>query len=223
MTTAQYTTEYIDFIKNTLVNQCITEFKRAVFEKEKQDTDEPTEYVDTLFTCMDDLLIWYTVFKKLEPIFNYYVELDYNQIQENISKPIFKTKTFQEYIDELVSMRTIGPADYQRFIQNMKNEDFRNKMIRNYEIYSQKNRLKNHLIFIVELHFLELIGRLIVDNENNTYVPVMVNAIPYFEYLTEKEWTIQDIENDSIYERSSNSGERTELKALKMIQQTMFV
>lgn len=221
MTIAQYNMEYIEFIKNTLVNQCIIEFKRTVFENENTDTMNEPLYVDKLLSSLDDSNLWLIVFKKLEPIFNYYLEIEYNQVK--YSKPIFKTKTFQEYIDELVNIKTIGPADYQRFIQNMKNEDFRGKMERNYEIYSQKNKLKNHLIFVAELHFLESIGKMILDDEMKTYLPIMVNAIPYFEYLTEKKWSIYEIENGWLYEQSSNAGERTELKALKMIQQTMFV
>lgn len=221
MTIAQYNMEYIEFIKNTLVNQCIIEFKRAVYEKENMDTINEPIYVDKLFSSIDDVNLWHIVFKKIEPIFNYYLELEYNEVK--YSKPVFNTKTFQEYIDELVNIRSIGPADYQRFIQNMKNEDFRSKMKRNYDIYSLKNNLKNHLIFIIELHFLESIGKMMLDDEMKTYLPIMVNAIPYFEYLTEKKWSIYDIENDSLYEQSSNAGERTELKALKMIQQTMFV
>jgi len=218
MTIAQYSSEYIEFIKHTLINQCVIEFKREVFEKQPQD------YKDVLVSSIQDITIWNTVFKKLEPIFNFYTDLEYNYISDNHKIYIFQQQTFQEYIDNLINLKTVGPVDYQTFIKNMQNTDFHNKMTIKYRIDMHKNTLKNHLIFIVELYIMETFGhKNYYINEYDEFVPTIINAVPYFEYLSEKGWTTQDIENNSLYEHSSNIGERRELKALKQIQQTMFV
>jgi hypothetical protein len=219
MTVAQYPSEYIEFIKNTLVNQCIIEYKRAVFENSN---NNEIDYVESLFQSLSNKNIWQIIFKKLDPIFNFYTDLEYNYIEEDHRKNVFKLKTFQHYIDSLVNLKTVGPTDYQSFIKNMQNADFRNKMIIKYNIDRRRRLLMNHLIFIVELHIMEIIGQITYESNYSEFLPTIINAIPYYEYLSEKGWTIHNIENDSLYEESSNAGERTELKALKQIQNRLF-
>jgi hypothetical protein len=227
MTVAQYPKEYKEFIKNALVNQCISEYKRCVFELT---AITGGEYVNNVKMLREEKDVWLIVFRKLEPMFKFYSELE----QEKISEIIYKTavfyndnQTFQQYIDALYNIKKLGPYDFETFCKNMQHEAFRNKMIIQYRIDKRNNLLKDHIISIVGLH----INPADEDDFHNRYeyeeyqqiLPGMINAIPYFEYLQEKGWTIDKIEDGTLFEHSDNAGERSELKALKMIQQTLFV
>jgi hypothetical protein len=228
MTTAEYSEEYKEFVKNALVNQCISEYKRVVFEMNSVD-DGTEEYTKTLQNVLHDSFVWEIVFKKLEPIFNFYTELENNLIGINDADHVFYKEdlTFQQYIDEKYNMKTLGPYDFETFCKNMQYEGFSNKMKIQYRINQKKNLVKDHIVFIVGLHICP-------PNQNNfrfqydfeacqQMQPQMVNAVPYFERLQEKGWTIDQIEEGSLFEQSGNAGERSELKALKLIQQTLFV
>jgi hypothetical protein len=228
MTVAQYSKEYKEFIKNALVNQCISEYKRAVFEM--PDITGEGEYVNNVKMLCEEKDVWLIVFRKLEPIFRFYSELEQDKISEIIYKTaIFynENHTFQQYIDTLYNIKTLGSYDFETFCKNMQHENFRNKMIIQYRIDKRNNILKDHIISIVGLH----INPADEDDFHNRYeyeeyqqiLPGMINAIPYFEYLSKKGWTIDKIEDGILFEQSSNAGERCELKALKMIQQTLFV
>jgi hypothetical protein len=228
MTIAEYSQEYKEFIKNALANQCISEYKRVVFEM--VDAEGGTEdYIKAMKSVSRDRTIWEIIFKKLDPIFNFYTELEYDLIGINDADRVFYEEdlTFQDYIDDKYNMKTLGTYDFKTFCKNMQHEDFQNKMKIQYRISQKKSLLKDHIIFIVGLHICPPNP----DNFRFQYdfevcqqmQPRLVNAVPYFERLMEKEWTIEQIEDGSQYEKSDNAGERCELKALKMIQQTLFV
>ena len=228
MTVAEYSEEYKEFIKNALVNQCISEYKRVVFEMVDVEGGIE-EYTKALKCVSHDSPIWEIVFKKVEPIFNFYTELENNLIGINDADNVFYKEdlTFQEYIDERYNMKTLGAYDFETFCKNMQHEGFSNKMKIQYRINQKKNLLKDHIIFIVDLHICppeQSNFRFQYDFEVcQKMQPQMINALPYFERLHEKNWAIYEIEEGSLFEKSDNAGERSELKALKMIQQTLFV
>lgn len=227
MTVAQYSKEYKDFIKNALVNQCISEYKRVVFEM--TDVDEG-QYTSSVKMLREEKVIWQIVFEKLEPIFKFYSTIEYAEISEIIYKTAVFYKegqTFQQYIDALYNIKKLGPYDFETFCKNMLHENFQNKMIIQYRINKRNNILKDHIISIVGLHINpvqeDYFQHRYEFEEYQQILPGMINAIPYFEYLAQKGWSIHEIENNVLFEQSDNTGERCELKALKMIQQTLFV
>jgi len=186
---------------------------------------ERKNLTNSLKTSLTDSSIWQSVFRKVEPIFKFYSELDYEDTDDMMywcKNNIFykENETFQEYIDSLYNMKKLGPYDFATFCKNMQYENFHNKMEIQYRLNKRNNLLKDYIISIAKLHIHP-------DNfhfeEYQQMLPRMINAIPYFEYLAQKEWLIYEIEDGTLFEESHNSGERTELRALKMIQQTLFV
>lgn len=224
MTVSQYPKEYKDFIKNALVNQCISEYNRIVFET--TDVTDEGEYANNIKMLREEKDVWLIVFRKLEPIFKFYSALECEQISEIIYKTaVFykEDQTFQQYIDSLYNIKKLGPYDFETFCKNMQHENFRNKMIIQYRIDTRNNLLKDHIISIVGVLNEKGCKIRYEYQQYQQILPSMINAIPYFEYLAQKSWTIYDIENDVLFEKSDNAGERCELNALKMIQQTLFI
>jgi hypothetical protein len=142
---------------------------------------------------------WEKVFEKFEPILNYYVERLRDQAggeYQNIRFPHeiqhYVSSTFQDYIDKTINIHSIGTYDYQRFTENMKDFGFRSKLYEKFEMSMARNRLKNHLLFILELHCQR-------DRNKDTYrtpteseyIDTVLDATTYFDYLAtrdSKEW-----------------------------------
>jgi len=62
--------------------------------------------------------------------------------------PEYYTKqTFQQYVDSIINIQTIGAYDLQNFIRNMSNKGFRTNMMKQHENYEYEKQLKNTIIY----------------------------------------------------------------------------
>jgi hypothetical protein len=190
--------EFIAFIKNFIVNRCITECVLNAYESN----------CDNILEFSMDSIMWDKVFQQLSPLIKYYSMLVPDAAYEqNRLATIYAQPTFQEYVDKKICVDTISTVDYQAFIKNMKNEGFRKALVAQYTVACSKNTLKNHFIYLTNLYFMkELSGHKYFTTEEEGDMVQVINAIPYFDYVT-KSGVSTDIEK----------------RALQYIQKYLFV
>jgi len=212
-----YSQEYIHFIKTFLVNACYMEYCKEVYNKIDIIPDyERQTYKYNLLDYKNEKYIWDNVFNKLGDMFMYYLHLsvDHTSIlnlhkKENYSQnrlsTIYEQVTFQDFIDEHVNFQKIGYREYQNFVKSMKMPDFKNKMIEKYYTDSAVRTLKNHLVYIVNLHISKQINidTMFSDEEIND-MDIIINSIPFFEQLSINNWTIEKIETETIHNTANS-------------------
>lgn len=148
-------------------------------------------------------VVWNTVFCKLAPILEYYIDLLGNlgekgecSIAFEHSIQIYNDETFQEHIDSTLNMTTLGAYDYNRFIINMKNDGFRQNMFAKFENKMALRRLKNHLVYITRLYLQkELYDIPFMTKTESLYLDNILDATSYFNYLATRESTDCEKEN----------------------------
>jgi hypothetical protein len=160
-----------------------------------QNIVEPTEqYQLNIITNQDDIAIWDDIFRASYTTLNYFIKLNMHLTPQNqpvqwegnderyeselsLSQlaDVYKTKTFQDYVDSMINIQTIGSADYQTFVVSMENPNFRYKLVNKYHSYVREQQIKNHLIYIIQSHINHRID--LMDKN------IVLDIIPYFEYL----------------------------------------
>jgi hypothetical protein len=196
---------------------------------------EHANYKDVLITSKHDKLVWDEVFKdEINNILLYYLHLSTDPVnilkhqshitysQNRLSQTYTPYTSFQEFIDFQVSFQKIGASEYQKFTISMQTDlSFKQKMIDKYNMDTELKTLKNHLVYVVQLY----VRRDMTDSFTTTEmedIDLMMNAVPYFEYLTENRWTIEDIANGTIHDDKEYSAElgafyKIEARALQQI------
>jgi len=143
--------------------------------------------------------IWNEVFKKNHAVLKYYLQLekktDITSNKTNNQANIYEHKTFQDYIDETINIKSINLFHYQEFIKSMKDETFKQNFQNKYEDYITETKLKNHLIYIVQLRIKSQ-----SQKQNQYYteteeyeMEASLNIIPYLEYVSHRD---QDQDQD---------------------------
>ena len=208
-----YTQEYVHFIKTILINNCYMEYCNQVYEKLYLLNNIECVYKTMLESNTTDKDIWEKVFNKNHDLVQYYLHLTtnfqnilneantekkiYNQTQLS---DIYKQPTFQEYVDKILDSETEYESEYQKFTIFMKNKNFKDRMVEIYQTEMHKNTLKNHLVYIIKLHISNQLGKSIYFTDKEKMdLDIMINAVPYFEYLSYNGWTMQDINLGMIY------------------------
>jgi hypothetical protein len=64
-----------------------------------------------------------------------------NDVQEYYPK-----QTFQQYVDSIININTIGAYDLQNFVRNMSDKGFRKNMMKRHENYEHEKQTKNTII-----------------------------------------------------------------------------
>lgn len=235
---ATYTNDYIHFIKTFLVNACYMEYSKQVYRyalsKETQ-----YDYESELVTSIENITIWDKVFGKLDPVLQYYVHLFTNykgvldltqRMPPYTPQRLANTYTlvkFQEYIDERINIKTIGATDYQQFMKNMLLPEFKEKMLQKYTADSIHKMVKNHLIYVVNLHILKRVRKLEhMSYQEEEDMDIVMNAIPYFNLLSERGYSIEDIDDDNVSDPVNTTVDELsfyllELRAMKMVNATV--
>lgn len=179
---------YDRFLRNFLVTHAYMEYHKVSAQKKSAIKDS-----DTL--CE-------TIFQSLYPILTYYLERlngEYSQIAFDKEIQVFPMMTFQQYIDETINIKTIGTYDYQRFTENMKDEGFRTNLYRKFDKSMAMRRLKNHLLFILELHFQRDRNKEAYRTPTESeYIDTVLDATVYFDYLARREPTDSEKENQAL-------------------------
>jgi hypothetical protein len=189
----------------------------------KEHDFENAAFSEPLIERIEDLEVWQTVFSNssIQTLLQYFTQtLDggtYYSLSDSIS--VFAIPTFQEYIDSLVHIQTLGPYDYQKFIQSMNDAVFRKNMEEKYKKVILQDQTKNHIIYIVKLYLLsQTYSRYFTENEAS-YLEETINMIPYFEHLSEKGWDIDALES---YKDKGTMGYNKELEACIIIRNMLL-
>lgn len=179
---------YDRFLRNFLVTHAYMEYHKISAQEQSVNKDG-----DTLLE---------TIFQPLYPILTYYLERlngEYSQIVFEKEIQVFPMMTFQDYIDETINIHTIGTYDYQRFAENMKNIGFRTNLYRKFEKSMAMRRLKNHLLFILELHIQRDTNKDAYRTPaESEYIDTVLDATAYFDYLATRETTDSEKENRAL-------------------------
>jgi len=161
---------------------------------------EPNEdFVYYLETYKTDETLWKKIMNEIHIPIKYLTHL-YKTTEYGIpihGINVFQQTTFQEYIDSIINLQSLGSYDYQKFIQSMQDEGFKNNMIKKYNHAMYMNIVKNYIIYVVQLYLSRNneISTIFTDEEC-AEMDLSINIIPYIEYLSSKQMTIGDI-NDT--------------------------
>ena len=212
--------DYMYFIKRYLVTHCYSEYCRKIYSY----PEEQVGYMVNLIKYKDEQSVWNEIFHKQQMIIKYYMKLleYYPENQGNLKQaPVYLQETFQEYIDKQVNIKTIGPYDYQQFIKSMKDESFRQKVFEKYEINDMERKVKNNIIYIVQLYLNEKTNTsyYFTDEERNE-MDLSLDILPYLQYIAKNGWLYQDIKEDKI--EKDTIEERNELLVLKTMGEILF-
>jgi hypothetical protein len=208
-----YSTEYIHFIKTFIINAFYMEYCNQIYEKSCLLTAHEihNDYKTLLESNTTNKEIWEKIFNKNHDLIRYYLHLttnfqnilnELNIVQYNQTQlaNVYVQKTFQEFIDVIEEQKKQYNNTDNKFMVSMKNKNFKDKIIELYQKESYKNTIKNHLIYIIKLHISKQLGktRFLTDEEKDD-IDIMINAVPYFEHLSENGWTIEEINLGTIY------------------------
>jgi len=214
------TEDYMYFIKRYLVTHCYSEYCRKIYSY----PEEEVGYMTNLIKYKDDETVWNEIFQKQHIILKYYMKL-LEQYPENEGKlkqaSVYLQETFQEFVDRQVNIKTIGPYDYQQFIRSMQDDGFRQKIFEKYEISDNERRVKNNIIYIVQLYLNEKTNTsyYFTDEERNE-MDLTLDILPYLQYIAKNGWLYQDIKDEKIEKETME--ERNELNVLKTIGELLF-
>jgi hypothetical protein len=214
------TEDYMYFIKRYLVTHCYSEYCRKIYSY----PEEEVGYMTNLIKYKDDETVWNEIFQKQHIILKYYMKL-LEHYPENEGKlkqaSVYLQETFQEFVDRQVNIKTIGPYDYQQFIRSMQDEGFRQKIFEKYEISDNERRVKNNIIYIVQLYLNEKTNTsyYFTDEERNE-MDLSLDILPYLQYIAKNGWLYQDIKDEKIEKETIE--ERNELNVLKTIGELLF-
>jgi hypothetical protein len=187
------------------------------------------DYESELITRVFDINIWDKVFEKLAPVLQYYLHLftNYKGVLEVTQQMppyspqrlanVYELVKFQDYIDEKINIRTIGASDYQEFMKNMEVPEFKEKMLQKYTESSIYKMVRNHLIYVVNLHILKRVRKLeVMSYQEETDMDMMMDAIPYFNLLSKRGYSIEDIEDNRIPDAVNTTMDELEFHVLEL-------
>ena len=217
-------TDYDKFIRNFLVSHCYMEYcKLCVCYQQKKDVyvslscrgeDTSTSDIITKQEYIGDIhdkVIWNTVFRKLEPVLFYYLDRlllfsHFDSMSFTHMIQVYEEQTFQDFVDSKMNMQCCGTHEYQKFIQNMKDENFKKNMYNKFENEMALRRLKNHLVYIILVYLKKNKDTLMTDMETE-YIDTVMDATVYFDYVS----------------NHKNNRSEKENRALEFIDRILFV
>jgi hypothetical protein len=210
-----YTSEYIHFIKTCIINACYMEYCNQIYEKSclLKAHEIDNDYKTLLETFNNDIEIWEKVFNKNHDLIRYYLHLTTNfqnilseiniiYYNENQLANVYVQTTFQEYIDNIIDIDNeyVTKDDHKHFMNSMKNQNFKDRMIEIYKKESYQNTLKNRLVYIIKLQISNQLGKSkFFTDEEKADIDIMINAVPYFEHISKNGWTLEEINLGTIY------------------------
>lgn len=174
--------KYIQFIRSFLINACLMEYTKQVYEHAKDETS----YSYSLLEHKDNKYIWDIIFNKHRDVFRYYQYLSSDvSYQQNQMTTTYHQISFQDFIDERITFQMVGYREYQRFIKSMQDVSFKGKMVEKYRVDVQTRSLKNHIIYVVLLCIAKQMGNsTYFTNEEQESMNIELNPTAYFDYLS---------------------------------------
>jgi hypothetical protein len=103
----------------------------------------------------------------------------------------------------------------------MQDEGFRQKVFEKYEKSDNERRVKNNIIYIVQLYLNEKTNTsyYFTDEEKNE-MDLTLDILPYLQYIAKNGWLYQDVKDEKIEKETID--ERNELNVLKTIGEFLF-
>lgn len=191
MSHTEYNTEYVKFIKTFIANTCYIKYCLTISQTNNSDEFRKMQLMEN----KNDEDIWKKIMNEMHLPIKYltllYKTTAYAIPIHNVT--VFKQQTFQEYIDSLISLKTVGGYDYQRFIKSMQEEDFKNKMIDKYNETLYTNIIKNYIIYVIQLYLSQTThSSTIFTDEEYDEMDISIDLIPYVEFLSKKNLSIDN-------------------------------
>jgi len=207
----EYKTEYVKFIKTFIANNCYIKY---CLDVTTTDNNEET-YRTQLMENKNDVKIWNKIMNEMHIPIKYltllYKTTTYGIPIHNIT--VFKQQTFQEYIDSLISLKTVGSYDYQRFIKSMQENSFKNKMIDKYNETIYTNIIKNYIIYIIQLYLSRTTNSsTIFTDEEYEEMELSIDLIPYIEFLSSKNLGIDNFIGETTNANNANNANNTTME-----------
>lgn len=81
---------------------------------------------------------------------------------------IYKSESFQDFVDKHIDFNKIGAYNYQVFCKSMNDSKFRNEICERYETNEKMKKIKNLLIYFIEKW-----------NEQNSKIQIISNESKY--------------------------------------------
>lgn len=196
-----YYPEYNLFVKTFLVNQCYIEYCKNVSSNQNGD-----DCKNALFTNMNNIYLWDSVFRLIRIPLNYYVGLLSHSTDDcSVTTPLhkqyivyFPTNSFQEYIDERIHLQSAGASDYMAFTKSMQIPDFKQSMVDKYMQSEYEKVIKNHLIYLVRLYVMKNVSGVFFSENETLDMELSLHLVPYFDYLSATGITMDDIDTEYV-------------------------
>ena len=208
MSFSTYNTEYVQFIKNFIVNSCYTRYNVLVNEK----TTYENTHKQLLMEYKNDEDIWKTIMKENHIPMKYltflFKKTEYDMPITNVN--VFKQQTFLEYIDSLYTKENCGDNHrqyYSQFWQSYNYDyNFKKKMIEKYHYAMYMNVIKNYIIYIIQLYLSKTLdnSKLFTDKEKEE-IDIFLDLAVYFKYSS-----IIDLDSDDEEEEEEEEDENEE-------------
>lgn len=197
---AQYSTDYIHFIKTFIANKCYMNYCNMMLKKSNE---EGSEYKENILKYRYEPDVWKEILNTIHIPMKYLIQLykniDYEIPQHSIQ--IYEYQTFQEYVDSYVTLEKAGSYNYQQFIKSMKEAEFKNKVVEKYEISLYENKIKNYIIYVINLYLTAKTNthQIFTDREQ-LEMDISVDIMPYLEYISKRDSSknIDDIKTGCI-------------------------
>ena len=134
--------------------------------------------------------IWDKVFRNIKAKLTYYETLYIENPQEESKynyNRVYKSKTFQEHIDDIGSLQKLGPYDYMEFYKSMKDSSFRDQIYNNYLAIEKYKKMKNSIISDMIFYFSTPPPNICA------YKHIDLNLNPFYLYLYEHKINISEV------------------------------
>lgn len=197
---AQYSIDYIHFIKTFIANKCYMNYCNMMLKKSNE---EGSDYKENILKYRYEPDVWKEIMNAIHIPMKYLIQLykniDYEIPQHSIQ--IYEYQTFQEYVDGYVTLEKAGTYNYQQFIKSMKEADFKNKVVEKYEAALYENKIKNYIIYVLNLYITAKTNthQIFTDREQ-LEMDISLDIMPYLEYISKRDLHINrdDIKTGSI-------------------------
>lgn len=185
MSFSTYNTEYVQFIKNFIVNSCYTRYNVLLNETKNLEKTQK----QLLMEHKNDEDIWKKIMNENHIQIKYiaflFKKTKYDIPFTNVN--VFKQLTFKEYIDSLYTKEGWGHNHrqyYSQFWQSYNYDyNFKKQMIEKYHDAMYMNVIKNYIIYIIQLYLSKTIDNsLLFTDKEKKEIDIFLDLAVYFEY-----------------------------------------
>jgi len=177
--------DYISLRAYVLYNKKINDITSSVTIR----SSYSHELNSNILEHINDESVWNEIFKELFYEMKYYKIL-WDEIDENTEDQhpfVYLPQTFQEYVDSIANIFTLGAYDYTEFCKCMKDPKFKKTFEKKYVFGEKMKQLKNSIIHtvrsVLDIDDIEMSN---IDEyaEIPYNEPLILNLVPYFEYIS---------------------------------------